>query len=76
MISEIGILSYFIIHKEKGIIDQDVGGYLLRTKSESSNEGGVVTGYSSMDSLIIDNIKWTIMKHIFNNSKLIIINNN
>ena len=40
---------------ERGIdiIQNEQGGYLLRTKARDSDEGGVAAGFSSLDSLVL-----------------------
>jgi len=50
VISELGVFGYMISDKEK-IIKNETGGYLLRTKKSSSDEGGVAAGYGVIDSL-------------------------
>ena len=47
------MISYFITHRQYGIVKNELGGYLLRTKSKESNEGGVATGFAALDSLLI-----------------------
>lgn len=53
VISELGIYSY-LISNEKQIVESRFGGYLLRTKSFETNEGGVATGYAVLDSLVYE----------------------
>jgi glutathione synthase len=48
--SELGIFSYVLSNNEK-IIKSESGGYLLRTKSSASDEGGVSAGVGVLDSL-------------------------
>eukprot|EP00835_Amoeboradix_gromovi_P004871 NODE_410_length_9177_cov_0.515091.p2 type:complete len:445 gc:universal NODE_410_length_9177_cov_0.515091:3051-4385(+) len=49
-ISEIGVYGYFI-SKNKEMLRNEVGGYLVRTKLVGTNEGGVATGYSYLNAL-------------------------
>eukprot|EP01016_Furgasonia_blochmanni_P049189 TRINITY_DN743_c0_g1_i10.p2 TRINITY_DN743_c0_g1~~TRINITY_DN743_c0_g1_i10.p2 ORF type:complete len:350 (+),score=103.82 TRINITY_DN743_c0_g1_i10:1193-2242(+) len=53
-ISELGFYSYMI--SEPGKLHENVvnGGYLLRTKKDKDNEGGVAAGYSYLDALLIE----------------------
>ena len=51
VISELGVYSY-LISDPKVILESRHGGYLLRTKNFETDEGGVATGYSVLDSLI------------------------
>ncbi|CAF0925902.1 unnamed protein product [Brachionus calyciflorus] len=52
LISELGIFGFYISNGDK-IIQNQTGGYLLRTKSFDVNEGGVATGFSALDSLCL-----------------------
>jgi hypothetical protein len=45
-VSELGILA-------KGRSRYGDGGYLLRTKGEDSNKGGVVVGFSVLDATLL-----------------------
>lgn len=40
-------------HEGQEILHNEQGGYLLRTKGKDSDEGGVASGFSSLDSLIL-----------------------
>ena len=51
VVSELGIYSY-ILSSNDNIIENRYGGYLLRTKSYETNEGGVATGYAVLDTLL------------------------
>ena len=53
VISELGLYSY-LISDDKKMIESKYGGYLLRTKHFETDEGGVATGYSVLDSLVYD----------------------
>ncbi len=53
VISELGIFGT-ILWKDSGeILHNKQGGWLLRTKSKDSDEGGVAAGFSSLDSLLL-----------------------
>lgn len=49
MISELGIYGTLVGTKDKIFLNKQTG-YLLRTKKVGTNEGGVATGYSVLDS--------------------------
>ncbi|XP_010255818.1 PREDICTED: glutathione synthetase, chloroplastic-like [Nelumbo nucifera] len=51
-ISEFGIYSAYLRNKEKVILNDDCG-YLIKTKAQSSDEGGIVAGYAVSDSVYI-----------------------
>mmetsp|Transcript_15160 Transcript_15160/g.18386 ORF Transcript_15160/g.18386 Transcript_15160/m.18386 type:complete len:489 (+) Transcript_15160:153-1619(+) len=51
-ISELGIYSVFLGNGKKTVCD-GFAGYLLRTKMEGVDEGGVATGYSCLDSVFL-----------------------
>ncbi|CAN6356316.1 unnamed protein product [Urochloa humidicola] len=51
-ISELGIYGTYLRNKDKVIIN-DQGGYLMRTKVSSSDEGGVAAGFAVLDSLYL-----------------------
>ncbi|KAK5094518.1 Glutathione synthetase [Lithohypha guttulata] len=58
VISELGIFGTCLWRskvgsQEKNILQNRMGGYLLRTKARDSDEGGVAAGFSSLDSLIL-----------------------
>ena len=55
-ISEIGVYGYFIKYnnREAGLVVNKAGGYLTRTKLIGTNEGGVASGYSYLNSLQFD----------------------
>ncbi|RIB03504.1 glutathione synthase [Gigaspora rosea] len=54
MISELGIYGVFIgDNRDDGIVVNELGGHLLRTKGRETNEGGVATGYSVIDSPLL-----------------------
>ena len=53
VISEFGVFSY-LISEEKALLESKYGGYLLRTKNFETDEGGVATGYSVLDSLVYE----------------------
>ncbi|EKM79502.1 hypothetical protein AGABI1DRAFT_59176 [Agaricus bisporus var. burnettii JB137-S8] len=55
VISELGIFGWSIFGKEGGHshVKEDTMGWLVRTKGTDSNEGGVATGFSVLDSLLL-----------------------
>ncbi|KIV91360.1 glutathione synthetase [Exophiala mesophila] len=58
VISELGIFGTALWKTSTGSSKPDIlhnteGGYLLRTKANDSDEGGVAAGFSSLDSLIL-----------------------
>jgi glutathione synthetase len=55
VISELGIFGWSIFGKEGGQsnVREDTIGWLVRTKGTDSNEGGVATGFSVLDSLLL-----------------------
>ncbi|CAG8495804.1 5893_t:CDS:2 [Racocetra fulgida] len=55
MISELGIYGVFIggNNGDEDVVVNEIGGHLLRTKGRETNEGGVATGYSVIDSPLL-----------------------
>lgn len=60
VISELGIFGTCLWRRTTGeggarteFLQNEEGGYLLRTKARDSDEGGVAAGFSSLDSLIL-----------------------
>ncbi|EYE93398.1 glutathione synthase [Aspergillus ruber CBS 135680] len=54
VISELGIYGTILWDQEGGnVLCNEQGGYLLRTKAKDVNEGGVATGFSSLDSIVL-----------------------
>ncbi|KKY21095.1 putative glutathione synthetase [Phaeomoniella chlamydospora] len=58
VVSELGIFGGILWEKtpsskEPRILNNNSGGYLLRTKGKESNEGGVAAGFSSLDSILL-----------------------
>jgi len=53
VISELGIYGIYLSDAENKTIINDQGGYLLRTKSSKSNEGGVASGYGCLNSPLL-----------------------
>lgn len=54
VISELGTYGTILWdQKDKNILQNEEGGYLLRTKAKGVNEGGVASGFSSLDSVIL-----------------------
>ncbi len=54
-VSEIGRFGILLAEGERDIINQDIG-FLVRTKPEHYDEGGVSSGYGSLDSLLYDSV--------------------
>ena len=56
-ISELGIFGWALFRKDEGanVVCKERGdvGWLMRTKSVESNEGGVATGFSVLDSVVL-----------------------
>lgn len=53
VISELGIFGWALFGAPDGRITEQESGWLVRTKGKDSNEGGVATGFSVLDSLIL-----------------------
>ncbi|EAU85776.2 glutathione synthase [Coprinopsis cinerea okayama7 len=55
VVSELGIFGWALFGKdgEKEKIEEKEVGWLVRTKGKDSNEGGVATGFSVLDSLVL-----------------------
>ncbi|PPQ63610.1 hypothetical protein CVT24_004470 [Panaeolus cyanescens] len=53
VISELGIFSWALFGESK--VEERTVGWLVRTKGRDSNEGGVATGFSVLDSLLLVN---------------------
>ncbi|KAF9266218.1 glutathione synthase [Marasmius fiardii PR-910] len=56
IISELGIFGYSlfgVVEDKKTIKGEETVGWLVRTKGKESNEGGVATGFSVLDSLLL-----------------------
>jgi hypothetical protein len=49
-ISELGIFGYYISNRSEGIMFNSAGGYLLRTKIDQADEGGIISGYAHSDT--------------------------
>lgn len=52
VISELGIFGTCLWGRG-GVLVNEEGGYLMRTKARESDEGGVAAGFSSLDSLVL-----------------------
>lgn len=56
-ISELGIYGTFIgsgLGSGGGVLLNEYAGYLLRTKPDGVDEGGVATGYSVLNSVVLN----------------------
>ncbi|XP_048127676.1 glutathione synthetase, chloroplastic isoform X2 [Rhodamnia argentea] len=51
-VSELGVYGAYLRNKENLIVNEQCG-YLMRTKTSSSNEGGVAAGFAVLDSLYL-----------------------
>ncbi|KAK0467207.1 glutathione synthase [Desarmillaria tabescens] len=52
VVSELGIFGWSLFGNKK-IVEEKQVGWLVRTKGKDSNEGGVATGFSVLDSLLL-----------------------
>lgn len=52
VVSELGIYGWALFG-EGGKVNEEAGGWLVRTKGKESDEGGVAVGYSVLDSLVL-----------------------
>jgi len=54
VICELGIYGTCLWnHETKEVLHNRTAGYLLRTKGDKSEEGGVAAGYGAMDSCLL-----------------------
>lgn len=54
IVSELGIFGSYLFNETSGeILDNQVLGHLLRSKTSNSNEGGVAAGYGCVDNLYL-----------------------
>jgi glutathione synthase len=54
-ISELGVYGVFLGDGSDDALLNANAGYLLRTKPDGVDEGGVATGYSVLSSILLDN---------------------
>jgi glutathione synthase len=52
-LSELGIFGWALFGGPDNLVDEREVGVLLRTKSKENNEGGVATGFSVLDSVLL-----------------------
>ncbi|KAF9041829.1 glutathione synthase [Hymenopellis radicata] len=52
VVSELGIFGYSLFGGKDVVKEKEIG-WLVRTKGKDSNEGGVATGFSVLDSLVL-----------------------
>lgn len=52
VVSELGIFGWALFSSEGGVKEKEAG-WLVRTKGKDSDEGGVATGFSVLDSLML-----------------------
>ncbi|KAJ7624993.1 hypothetical protein DFH06DRAFT_1285286 [Mycena polygramma] len=55
VVSELGIFGWALFGGPDGKVEEKEVGWLVRTKGKDSNEGGVATGFSVLDSLLLVN---------------------
>jgi len=53
VVSELGIFGWALFGGEDGEVQEKEAGWLVRTKGEDSNEGGVAAGFSVLDSVVL-----------------------
>jgi len=53
VVSELGIFGWALFGGAQGEVKEKEIGWLVRTKGKDSNEGGVATGFSVLDSLLL-----------------------
>lgn len=53
VVSELGIFGWSLFGAPSGEVQESQAGWLLRTKGKDSNEGGVATGFSVLDSVLL-----------------------
>ncbi|EAL91934.1 hypothetical protein KXX16_007771 [Aspergillus fumigatus] len=54
VIGELGIYGTILWDQSNGnVLQNEQGGWLMRTKAKDVNEGGVATGFSSLDSILL-----------------------
>ncbi|KAL2854668.1 hypothetical protein BJX68DRAFT_232222 [Aspergillus pseudodeflectus] len=54
VIGELGVYGTILWDQAGGeVLHNEQGGWLMRTKAEGVNEGGVATGFSSLDSIVL-----------------------
>lgn len=54
VISELGVYGTILWDQKGGnVLHNEEGGHLLRTKAKDVNEGGVASGFSSLDSIVL-----------------------
>ena len=53
VISELGIFGWALFGGADGKVEEKEVGWLVRTKGEDSNEGGVAAGFSVLDSVVL-----------------------
>lgn len=53
VVSELGIFGWALFGAEGGEVKEKEVGWLVRTKGKETNEGGVATGFSVLDSLAL-----------------------
>ena len=54
VVSELGIFGWALFGGPLKSVEEKQVGWLVRTKGKESNEGGVATGFSVLDSLLLE----------------------
>ena len=57
VIGELGVYGTIVWHEDGTIFENEMGGWLLRTKGKGVDEGGVAAGYGCVDSPCIIDVK-------------------
>jgi glutathione synthase len=53
VVSELGIFGWALFGGKDGGVEEKEVGWLVRTKGKESDEGGVATGFSVLDSVLL-----------------------
>ncbi|KAK2765989.1 hypothetical protein FQN54_007504 [Arachnomyces sp. PD_36] len=53
VVGELGIFGTVLWNDDGKILQNEQGGWLMRTKAKESDEGGVAAGFSSLDSILL-----------------------
>lgn len=61
VIPELGIFHSYLTNGDTILLDH-VGGYLVRTKCDSTEDGGVAAGRAALDSIYLIDLPWDIQQ--------------
>lgn len=53
VVGELGVFGTVLWNDDGNIVQNEQGGWLMRTKAKESDEGGVAAGFSSLDSILL-----------------------